>query len=622
MSRLEEYMAKDAAKQMLRFITCGSIDDGKSTLIGRLLHECRAVYDDQMAAVVKDSKTSGTTGDEPDLALIVDGLLAEREQGITIDVAHRYFSTSKRKFIILDTPGHEQYTRNMATGASNADLAVILIDALKGISPQTVRHSYIVKLMGIKNAVVCINKMDAKGYSKDIFDKIAGDYAKTADKIGLSYRIIPVSALKGDNVTSKSDKMPWYDGESLIEILESAEPDAPSSHGHLRLPIQYVLRPDKTFRGFCGRIESGGISTGDSITVLPSGVSTRIKSISIGGRNVETASAPLSVTFTTEDEVDISRGDMIVHDKKSVLFGSGYTANLIWMDSEPLKLNSRYILKCAAGSIGAHINTIFSRTDISTLNSEPASSLGINDLASAGISLDASRPFDTYDMCRATGSFILIDRITGMTAAAGMITASESPRNVVWHTHSVNRQQRIDLKCHKPAVLWLTGLSGSGKSTIANALESTLNSSGIHTYLLDGDNVRHGLCKDLGFSAQDREENIRRIGETAKLFADAGIVTITAFISPFAKSRDHVRAIMQEGEYIEVFIDAPIDVCEQRDPKNMYKKARSGEIKDFTGINSPYEIPQAPEVHIRTDIMSVTESVEMILSYLRKKGII
>lgn len=622
MSRLEEYMTKDSAKQLLRFITCGSIDDGKSTLIGRLLHECRAVYDDQMAAVIRDSKTSGTTGDEPDLALIVDGLLAEREQGITIDVAHRYFSTAKRKFIILDTPGHEQYTRNMATGASNADLAVILIDALKGISPQTIRHSYIVKLMGIRNAVVCVNKMDAQGYSETVFNKIADDYAQIARKIGLSYTIIPVSALKGDNVTSKSGKMQWYAGDCLLDLLESAEQEPPSSHSSLRLPVQYVLRPDNSFRGFCGRIESGSISVGDIVTVLPSGVSTRVKSVAIGDRQVESAKAPLSVTFTTTDEVDISRGDMIVRDKTSVMFGSGYTANLIWMDTEKLKLNSRYILKCAAGSIGAHINSIFSRTDIATLKDVSAQTLNMNDIASVGFSMDASRPFDTYATCRATGSFILIDRMTGMTAAAGMITAAENPKNVVWHTHSVTREQRTGLKNHRPAVIWLTGLSGSGKSTIANALEQTLNHAGIHTYLLDGDNVRHGLCKDLGFSAQDREENIRRIGETAKLFADAGILTITAFISPFAEGRNKVRAIMPEGEFIEVFIDAPINVCEQRDPKNMYKKARKGEIKEFTGINSPYETPESPEIHIRTDIMTVAESVDKILSYLRARRII
>ncbi len=622
MSRLEEYMAKDSAKQLLRFITCGSIDDGKSTLIGRLLHECRAVYDDQMSAVIRDSRTSGTTGDEPDLALIVDGLLAEREQGITIDVAHRYFSTSKRKFIILDTPGHEQYTRNMATGASNADLAVILIDALKGISPQTIRHSYIVKLMGIRNAVVCVNKMDAQGYSEAVFNKIADDYAKIAEKIGLSYTIIPVSALKGDNITSKSANMPWCGDQCLIDLLESAGQEPPSRHDYLRLPVQYVLRPDNSFRGFCGRIESGSISVGDRITVLPSSVSTCVKSVSIGDRQAKTADAPLSVTFTTTDEVDISRGDMIVHDKASVLFGSGYTANLIWMDTEKLKLNSRYILKCAAGTICAHINKIFSRKNISTLEDEPASSLGINDIASVSFSLDASKPFDTYEMCRATGSFILIDRMTGMTAAAGMITSAENPQNVVWHTHSVTREQRTGLKNHRPAVIWLTGLSGSGKSTIANALEQSLNHAGIHTYLLDGDNVRHGLCKDLGFSAQDREENIRRIGETAKLFADAGILTITAFISPFAEGRDKVRAIMPEGEFIEVFIDAPINVCEQRDPKNMYKKARKGEIKEFTGINSPYETPESPEIHIRTDIMTVADSVEKILGYLRIRQII
>lgn len=622
MSRLEEYMAKDSSKQLLRFITCGSIDDGKSTLIGRLLHECRAVYDDQMAAVIRDSKTSGTTGDEPDLALIVDGLLAEREQGITIDVAHRYFSTAKRKFIILDTPGHEQYTRNMATGASNADLAVILIDALKGISPQTVRHSYIVKLMGIRNAVVCVNKMDAQGYSEAVFNKIADDYAQIARKIGLSYTIIPVSALKGDNVTSKSGKMQWYDGDCLINLLESAEQEPPSSHGSLRLPVQYVLRPDNSFRGFCGRIESGSISVGDRVTVLPSGVSTHVKSVAIGDRQVESAKAPLSVTFTTEDEVDISRGDMIVRDKTSVMFGSGFTADLIWMDTEQLKLNSRYILKCATGTIGAHINKIFSRTDIATLKDEPAQTLNMNDIASVGFSMDASRPFDTYGACRATGSFILIDRMTGMTAAAGMITAAENPENVVWHTHSVTREQRTGLKNHRPSVIWLTGLSGSGKSTIANALEQSLNHAGIHTYLLDGDNVRHGLCKDLGFSEQDREENIRRIGETAKLFADAGILTITAFISPFAEGRNKVRAIMPEGEFIEVFIDAPINICEQRDPKNMYKKARKGEIKEFTGINSPYEAPESPEIHIHTDIMSVEESVEKILSYLRTRQII
>ncbi|WP_277656295.1 adenylyl-sulfate kinase [Seleniivibrio woodruffii] len=622
MEKLKTYMEKDAAKQLIRFITCGSIDDGKSTLIGRLLHECRAVYDDQMAAVIRDSRTAGTTGDEPDLALIVDGLLAEREQGITIDVAHRYFSTAKRKFIILDTPGHEQYTRNMATGASNADLAVILIDSLKGISPQTVRHSYIVKLMGIKNAVVCVNKMDAQGYSQAVFDKIAADYAYLAAKIGLSYDIIPVSALKGDNITSKSLNTDWYSGQTLIDILESAEPAPSSEHSLLRLPVHYVLRPNNSFRGFCGRIESGTLSTGDRITVLPSGLSTNVKSLSLGDKPLDRASAPMSVTFTTTEEIDISRGDMAVTDKTSVLFGNSFRANLIWMDTEPLKLNKKYILKGSFGSVGAGIDKIYGRTDISTLESADAVQLEMNDIADAGIVLDASKPFDTYDKCRITGSFILIDRLTSMTAAAGMITASRSPENVMWHSHSVDRERRIMLKGHRPAIIWLTGLSGSGKSTIANALDQRLNSLGVHTYLLDGDNIRHGLCKDLGFSAADRDENIRRVGETAKLFADAGMIAIAAFISPFCAGRDSIRGGMPEGEFIEVFVDAPIEVCEERDPKNMYKKARRGEIKDFTGINSPYEAPQSPEIHIRTDKTTVGEAVDTILSHLRLKNII
>jgi len=622
MEKLKTYMEKDAAKQLIRFITCGSIDDGKSTLIGRLLHECRAVYDDQMAAVIRDSRTAGTTGDEPDLALIVDGLLAEREQGITIDVAHRYFSTAKRKFIILDTPGHEQYTRNMATGASNADLAVILIDSLKGISPQTVRHSYIVKLMGIKNAVVCVNKMDAQGYSQAVFDKIAADYASLAAKIGLSYKIIPVSALKGDNITSKSENMDWYSDHTLIDILESAEPAPSSEHGLLRLPVQYVLRPDNSFRGFCGRLESGSISVGDRITLLPSGLSTNVKSLSLSDKSLDKAAAPMSLTFTTTDEIDISRGDMAVNDKTAVLFGNSFRANIIWMDSEPLKPNKKYILKGSFGSVGAGIDKIYGRTDISNLQTAEAAQLEMNDIADAGIVLDASKPFDLYEKCRITGSFILIDRLTSMTAAAGMITASRSPENVLWHSHSVDREKRIMLKGHRPAVIWLTGLSGSGKSTIANALDQRLNRLGVHTYLLDGDNIRHGLCKDLGFSAADRDENIRRVGETAKLFADAGMIVIAAFISPFSAGRDSIRGGMPEGEFIEVFVDAPIEVCEERDPKNMYKKARRGEIKDFTGINSPYEAPQSPEIRIRTDKMSVGEAVDTILSHLRLKNII
>lgn len=620
---IHAYLKEHENKELLRFITCGSVDDGKSTLIGRLLHDSKLIYEDQLAAITKDSKFKGSSDDNLDLALLVDGLQAEREQGITIDVAYRFFSTSRRKFIIADTPGHEQYTRNMATGASTADLAIILIDARHGVLTQTRRHSFIVSLLGIKHAIVAVNKMDLMDYSEDVYERIKSDYLKFSENVDIeNITFLPMSALKGDNVVNKSENMQWFDGEPLMELLETVPAAGSYNHDTFRMPVQYVNRPDLNFRGFCGTIASGVVKPGDEITVLPSRKTSRVKSIVTYDGEIKEAFPPMAVTLTTADEIDISRGDMIVHSDNIPEVSDCFDAMIVWMNEEPLIKNKNYDIKRATTVVSAFVDEIYYKVDVNTLEHKPAEKIGLNEIAYVRINLSTPIAYDMYREHRQTGSFIVIDRISNNTFGAGMIYKKQASKNVVWHTHKVSKDKRVGMKGHRPAVIWLTGLSGAGKSTVANALEDALNSMGVHTYLLDGDNVRHGLCKDLGFSEEDRQENIRRIGEVAKLFADAGLVAISAFISPFKKDRDGVRAIIPEGEFIEVFVDAPLEICEQRDPKSLYKKARKGDIKEFTGISSPYEAPTKPEVHIKTDRYTVSESVEKVLEYMKTNRLI
>jgi bifunctional enzyme CysN/CysC len=616
------YLKEHENKELLRFITCGSVDNGKSTLIGRLLYDSKLIYEDQLAAVTNDSKLKGTCNNEIDLALLLDGLQAEREQGITIDVAYRYFSTNKRKFIIADTPGHEQYTRNMATGASTADLAIILIDAKLGVLTQTRRHSYIVHLLGINKIIVAVNKMDTVSYSQDVFENIMADYLKFAEDIGIKeVTFIPISALKGDNVVNLSPATLWYKGESLLSLLENTPIDTGGKEEEFRLPVQYVNRPDHSFRGFCGTIASGSLKKGDDIKILPSEKTTKIKSIINAGALTEEAVAPMAVTITTEDEIDISRGNMIIHANGKTDYADCFNAMIVWMGTEPMVKNKHYNFKLASNVVSGYVDNIYHIVDVNTQEEKQAEKLHLNEIAYVKINLSEKIPYSLYEENRHTGSFIVIDRITNNTFGAGMLREKQQSKNVVWHEHCVSINERIKIKGHKPAVVWLTGLSGAGKSTIANSLEDTLNRKGIHTYLLDGDNVRHGLCKDLGFSDRDRTENIRRIGEVSKLFADAGLIVITAFISPFESDRNLVRSI-NNGKFIEVFVDAPLDVCEKRDPKSLYKKARKGEISNFTGINAPYEIPANPEIHLETDKYYVSELVEKIVFYLTEKGFI
>jgi bifunctional enzyme CysN/CysC len=615
---INAYLKEHENKELLRFITCGSVDDGKSTLIGRLLHDSKLIYEDQLAAITKDSKFKGSSDDNLDLALLVDGLQAEREQGITIDVAYRFFSTKKRKFIIADTPGHEQYTRNMATGGSTADLAIILIDARHGVLTQTRRHSFIVSLLGIKHAIVAINKMDTMDYSKDVYEKIKADYLKFSKELDIEHILfLPMSALKGDNVVNKSENMPWYKGDVLMNILETIPVTDSYNFENFRMPVQYVNRPNLNFRGFCGTVAGGIIKPGDEITVLPSKKSSRVKSIVTYEGEIKEAFPPMAITITTEDEIDISRGDMLVHSDNIPEVSDCFDAMIVWMNEEPLIKNKAYDLKRASTVINAYVDEIYYKVDVNTFEHLPAEKLELNEIAYVRINLSSPIAYDIYSEQRQTGSFVIVDRISNNTFGAGMIYKKQASKNVVWHDHRVGRDERVSLKGHKPAVLWLTGLSGAGKSTVANELEENLHKMGVHTYLLDGDNVRHGLCKDLGFSDADRVENIRRIGEVAKLFADSGIMVITAFISPFKKDREMVRTILPEGEFIEIFVDAPLEVCEQRDPKALYKKARKGEIKSFTGIDSPYEAPDKPEVHLRTNVNTVSECVQKILKHLK-----
>ncbi len=616
---IDAYLDQHQHKTMLRFITCGSVDDGKSTLIGRLLYDSKMIFEDQLAALKDDSKRVGTQGQEIDFALLVDGLAAEREQGITIDVAYRFFSTEKRKFIVADTPGHEQYTRNMVTGASTADLAVILIDARKGVLTQTRRHSYLAHLIGIRNIVLAVNKMDLVDYDQSTFEHIVADYRKFAKEIGITDFVpMPISGFKGDNITTLSENTPWYTGPTLVDHLETVEVDSTLDQGKpFRMPVQWVNRPNLDFRGFSGLIATGSVAPGDAIRVLPSGKTSTVSKIVTFDGELEQAVAGQSVTICLADEIDCSRGDVISVADAPPEVSDQFEATLVWMADEPLHVGRGYWLKLGAQMVSVTVQEPKFKVDVNTMARNAAQTLELNEIGVAEIATDKPIVFESYEQDQALGGFILIDKMSNATVAAGMLHFSlRRAQNVHWQALDIGRRQHADLKNQKPAVLWFTGLSGSGKSTIANLVEKKLYRMNRHTFLLDGDNVRHGLNKDLGFTEADRIENIRRVGEVAKLMADAGLIVVTAFISPFRAEREMVRAMLPEGEFVEVFIDTPLEVAEARDVKGLYKKARSGELKNFTGIDSPYEAPASPEIRIDTTSMSPEEAASFIVDKL------
>ena len=624
-TNIEQYLNQHEHKSLLRFITCGSVDDGKSTLIGRLLYESKLLFEDQLALVEAESKKYGTQGDKIDFALVVDGLAAEREQGITIDVAYRFFSTDKRKFIVADTPGHEQYTRNMITGASTADAAILMVDARKGILTQTRRHSYLVSLLGIHHIVVAINKMDLINYSQKIFDQIAKEYSIFANQIGIKeITFIPMSALAGDNITEPSSNTPWYNGTTLIDHIETIElDDERMQQSPFRMPVQWVNRPNLDFRGFSGQIASGIAKPGDLIRVLPSGKESRIKRLVSYDGDMEQAVAGQSITLTLTDEIDISRGDMISSAREPASVGKQFETTIIWMHEDPLLPGRSYLAQIGTKVVSATITDIKHQVNVNTLEKLAAKKLELNAIGECNISLDQNIAFDPYTNNRDTGSFILIDRLTNDTVGAGLINFElRRSQNITVQHLDVDKKARAQIKSQKPCVLWFTGLSGSGKSTIANLLEKKLHALGAHTYLLDGDNVRHGLNKDLGFTDADRVQNIRRIGEVAKLMVDAGLIVITAFISPFRAERDMARELVEESEFLEIFVDTPLEVAEQRDVKGLYKKARRGELKNFTGIDSPYEKPEFSEYVLDTTTMSAEVAAEHVLQEIKKRGYI
>ena len=616
---IDAYLAQHQHKSLLRFITCGSVDDGKSTLIGRLLYDSKMIFEDQLAALEADSKKLGTQGQNIDFALLVDGLAAEREQGITIDVAYRFFATEKRKFIVADTPGHEQYTRNMVTGASTADLAVILIDARKGVLTQTRRHSYLVNLIGIRHVVLAVNKMDLIGYDQAKYDEIVAAYKAFAGSIGIGeFTAIPISGFVGDNITAKSGNTPWYAGPTLMHVLETVELNVTAeSERPFRLPVQWVNRPNLDFRGFSGLIAGGVIEAGDAVRVLPSGKTSVVSRIVTQGGDLARAVAGQSVTLTLADEIDCSRGDVITKADEPVQVADQFEATLVWMSDEALSVGRGYWLKMGTQTVSATVQAPKYQVNVNTLEHVAAKTLELNAIGVAQVSTDRAIPFEPYDANRTLGGFILIDKMTNATVGAGMIRfALRRSQNVHWQALDVSREVRAGLKNQKPAVLWFTGLSGAGNSTIANLVEKKLVRMNRHTFLLDGDNVRHGLNKDLGFTQADRIENIRRVGEVARLMADAGMIVITAFISPFRSEREMVRRMLPEGEFFEVFIDTSLREAEARDVKGLYKKARAGQLKNFTGIDSPYEPPVAPEIHIDTAMMSPEAAAELIIERL------
>jgi len=618
------YLRTHEHKSLLRFITCGSVDDGKSTLIGRLLYESKLVYEDQLAALEVDSKKVGTQGEELDLALLVDGLAAEREQGITIDVAYRFFSTDQRKFIVADTPGHEQYTRNMVTGASTAELAIILIDARKGVLTQTRRHSYIVSLLGIRHVVLAINKMDAIDYSKATFDAIETQYREFAKQVGLENIVcIPVSALVGDNIISRSPAMPWYSGQTLMEHLESVQVEDTVRGAPFRLPVQWVNRPNSDFRGFAGRISSGHVAVGDRIRTLPSGHEAKVARIVTFDGDLPEATAGQSVTLTLDREIDVSRGDLLTTAAEPASVADQFQVTLIWMHEDAMLPGRQYLMKVGTRTVGASITSPRYKVNVNTLEHLAAKQLELNEIGVCNISLDRPIAFDPYADNRETGGFILIDKLSNDTVGAGLLQfALRRADNIHWQALDVNRQARAQLKGQRACVLWFTGLSGAGKSTIANLVEKRLHALGRHTYVLDGDNVRHGLNKDLGFTDADRVENIRRVAEVSKLMVDAGLIVLVSFISPFRSERRAARELLEPGEFIEIFIDTPLAEAEKRDPKGLYRKARRGELKNFTGIDSPYERPESPEIRIDTSETSSEVAAERIIAALDKADII
>jgi bifunctional enzyme CysN/CysC len=616
---IDAYLEQHQHKSLLRFITCGSVDDGKSTLIGRLLYDSKMIFEDQLAALESDSARHGTQGTEIDFALLVDGLAAEREQGITIDVAYRFFTTEKRKFIVADTPGHEQYTRNMVTGASTADLAVILIDARKGVLQQTRRHSYLVHLLGIRHVVLAVNKMDLVGYDQATFDAILADYRAFATSIGISdFTAIPISGFKGDNITALSANTPWYSGPALIEHLETVEVDAAAAQTQpFRMPVQWVNRPNLDFRGFAGQIASGVVRPGDAVRIVPSGKTSTVKSITTFDGDLDEAVAGQSVTLTLADEVDCSRGDLIAAAGDPPQASDQFCATFVWMDEEALKPGRGYWLKLGTQMVTATVQPPKYEIDVNSLEHLAAKTLSLNAIGVAEFATDRPIAFEPYTQNRQLGGFILIDKFTNATVAAGMIEFNlRRADNVHWQPVAITRDDHAGMKNQKPKVLWFTGLSGSGKSTIANEVEKQLFVMNRHTFLLDGDNVRHGLNRDLGFTEADRIENIRRVGEVAKLMADAGLIVLTAFISPFRAERQMVREMLPDGEFIEIFVDTPLSVAEARDVKGLYKKAREGKLKNFTGIDSPYEPPEAPEIRVNTVDMTPEEAARYIIQQI------
>jgi len=616
---IDAYLHQHQHKSLLRFITCGSVDDGKSTLIGRLLYDSKMIFEDQLAALESDSAKHGTQGEEIDFALLVDGLAAEREQGITIDVAYRFFTTEKRKFIVADTPGHEQYTRNMVTGASTADCAVILIDARKGVLQQTRRHSFLVNLLGIRHVVLAVNKMDLVGYDQSTFEHIVADYRRFASSIGITeFTAIPISGFKGDNITGLSANTPWYSGPALIGHLESVEVAATAAQERaFRMPVQWVNRPNLDFRGFAGLIASGAVRPGDAVRIVPSGKTSTVKSIETFDGQLDEAVAGQSVTITLADEVDCSRGDVIAAADDPPQASDQFAATLVWMDDEAMKPGRGYWLKIGTQMITATVQPPKYEIDVNSLEHLAAKTLGLNGIGAVEFATDRAITFEPYATSRQLGGFILIDKFTNATVAAGMIDFSlRRADNVHWQPTTITREDHAAMKNQVPRVLWFTGLSGSGKSTIANEVEKQLNLMNRHTFLLDGDNVRHGLNRDLGFTEADRIENIRRVGEVAKLMTDAGLIVLTAFISPFRAEREMVRAMFAQSEFIEVFVDTPLEVAEARDVKGLYKKARAGDLKNFTGIDSPYEPPESPEIRVNTVDMSPEEAARFIIQHI------
>jgi bifunctional enzyme CysN/CysC len=610
------------AKDLLRFITCGSVDDGKSTLIGRLLHDSKLIFDDQLSALAKDSKRHGTTGEDIDLALLVDGLEAEREQGITIDVAYRFFTTPRRSFIVADTPGHEQYTRNMATGASNAELAILLVDARKGVLVQTRRHSLICSLLKIRHVVVAVNKIDLVDYRKEVFDQIAADYNAFASPLGFSTIVpIPISARFGDNVAIPSTNTPWYHGPALLDYLETIDVDNNTEQKTFRFPVQWVNRPNADFRGYAGTVTSGAIKVGDPIVVAGSGQSSRVKELLTYDGPLPTAQSGDAITVTLTDEIDIARGDLLVNATGRPEVSDQFAAHLIWMSDEPLMPGRSYLARIGTKTTPLTVTTLKYKIEVNTAQHLAATTLALNDIAFCNLATDVPVAFDPYEQNRKTGSFIVIDRITNHTVGAGMIAFGlRRGDNVHWQPTLIAKAERAALKHQRPAIVWLTGLSGAGKSTIANLIERRLNTAGHHTMMLDGDNVRHGLNRDLGFTEADRVENIRRVGEVAKLMTEAGMIVLCSFISPYRAERDMVRRLMPVGDFIEVFVDTPIDECIRRDPKGLYAKAKAGGIKNFTGIDAPYETPESPEIHLDAARQEPEQLAERVVQELAKRG--